>query len=403
MRRSSSAQGRRRGAVTPWFVVVFPLLLAAFSVAVEVSSLHHRQLELKTSAEAAALAGAAALVPVDDALFQGDSPAQAAALWPRLEREARAEARLFARLNLVRGDELELGEGEIAFEQSGGGPESDSRGPVSPYVPGPDRVRVEVFREGVGARASALVDRHVVGFKVQGSSHRLAPNGPPAVPLTPFAIDAREWRRAIVERQGGDDHCLEHHRPRKDKKPVANVDLDLWGDGQQEPEDEDQKSGRPKGDGIREIKLVFGQKCEKVTPLYFTDAGDLARQVISGLTRDDLHDQPLPGQLLLQPGVNLPTAEVGDLEALAKALRGIAGQKRVWLLGGEQGDGEIEAAGFVAARVMAVEFDQKKGRVEVVLQPTLLVTPDAVTAPTPGRGQPAPFWNPYVCKVRLER
>src|SRR5437868_7299732 len=60
---------RRAGNVTPLVIVAFPMLVAAMTLAINSASLHHRQVELQNSAEAAALAGANALVPVDDTLL----------------------------------------------------------------------------------------------------------------------------------------------------------------------------------------------------------------------------------------------------------------------------------------------------------------------------------------------
>ena len=59
----------RRGAVVPWLILLFPVLLGCFSLAVHIASLYQRQLELQIASDAAALAGVSALSPLDDLLL----------------------------------------------------------------------------------------------------------------------------------------------------------------------------------------------------------------------------------------------------------------------------------------------------------------------------------------------
>src|SRR6266542_1343513 len=69
-----AAPRRRTGSVTPLLVVALPMLITAFVLATELALLREHQLELQVSADAAALAGANALVPVDDTLLFGADP-----------------------------------------------------------------------------------------------------------------------------------------------------------------------------------------------------------------------------------------------------------------------------------------------------------------------------------------
>lgn len=439
MLKPSLVTTRRPGSISPLFLLSFPLLLTAFAVAVEVSSLHHRQLELQVSTDAAALSAATALVPTDDILFATATPAQGQSVWNRLLTESRAEARFYALANRMRGTGVELAEDEISFRPLD--EDTPAFHPQSPFPPGPEYVDITLRRDRVAAHATAFIDRHVRGFKVQGSSHRLVLGGPAAIPVLPIAIKRQEWERAILQRQGTDNYrlnWLERRNPRSQQNGTNSDDSQnpqdenpgLPEDRQEVPgidqTNQDNQNNQSTSDGIRELTLRFteGSGGSSASIVQIGTLRNAASQVLTGLMGEDLRTQPVPGQLLLQRNpttqlnqLPLAVGGTGNLADLADALQSLIGKKRIWLLTSQEPGAQVIVDGFVAARIMDVRFgevkddDKSKGEkdsqkkrataLEVVLQPTFLVTPTAVTDRTPAPGAPAPLWNPYICKIRL--
>jgi len=58
----------------PWFILLLPVFVGGFALAVHLASLSQHQVELQDAAEAAALAGVNALSPVDDTQLFGMDP-----------------------------------------------------------------------------------------------------------------------------------------------------------------------------------------------------------------------------------------------------------------------------------------------------------------------------------------
>src|SRR5262245_42631693 len=99
-RRDARSASARKGMAAPWFLAAAPVLVLLAVVAVQVANLRPRQLELHTAVEAAALAGAAALI--DDSLLTGQPDGKA------LEARARVAAVRYAAYNRVAGQPLDL-------------------------------------------------------------------------------------------------------------------------------------------------------------------------------------------------------------------------------------------------------------------------------------------------------
>jgi hypothetical protein len=145
-------------------------------------------------------------------------------------------------------------------------------------------------------------------------------------------------------------------------------------------------------------------------------------QVTTGITATQLAAvDPINKHLVLyEGGVNqksldqlTPTStQLGELES---ELGQVLGQRRVWMLYDTTPGGQVHVIGFVAARVMAVETEtmgMATVAVNVVLQPTMLLTTTALTdrtkralgprevALTQGMDKRS-IYNPYVARVRL--
>jgi hypothetical protein len=373
------------------------VLVAAFALAVHVSSARHRQLEGQIAADAAALAAAVALV--DDELLT-DQPE---VCQPAVIERARAAARWYAHCNRVLARPLELDvnrgndpRGEVVCG-SLAAPRSRAFDLNLDY-PSVNAVRVAVRRWGAAAAATAYVDRDVIGFQPQG--RQPLPVVPLAVLTDPSARDERSWDFQIRARKGTFTWFIDPRtgRPRR-------VD-----------------ESAPQDDRIPEMTVFFSADSAedngRVTAIGGDAAGRACRQVERGIAREDLSE--LGGRLLLgsrpeaPDRLTLPRLHLAarDLEALARALRRLAetGERRVWLLyaaadvdlsGPTRSTADVVAVvGFVAARVLWVEWTGS-GRLGIVLQPSMKITTTAVTDAARRHGGPRGIWNPYVCKVRL--
>src|SRR5947209_17710435 len=91
--------GGRRGAVSLYFLLAAPVFLVLLVVTLRGGTLRHRQLELQIAVDAAALAGANALV--DDVLLAETTATEAMSL-----AEARTGTQRYAAANRVQGRPL---------------------------------------------------------------------------------------------------------------------------------------------------------------------------------------------------------------------------------------------------------------------------------------------------------
>ncbi len=401
----------RRAAVLPWFVVTAPILLAVFVLAVHMASMRHRQLELQNATDAAALAGADDLV--SDLLLTPNPHRHHAVI-----QQARTAALRYGALNLVNGKPLDIQPNEENYTDGDlvvgtlDAPNSHAFDAVfhrednlfRPYL---NAVRVSLRRSGVATSSTAYVDRDVIGFRLDGMQ---------PLPVMPLAIftdpcppgqekpeqwltkDARSWEYQVLARQGRDSWTT----PGADGKP------------------------QPGPDQVPEIDVVLS-----ATGIDMKDNGCLTgigsrsfaqalRQLTNGLTAEDL--QARGGQLLLNDGLNsqqpdnrlmLPhlALSIHDMSALAKALQGLVGQRRICMLYDGQTTGSQKSVvirGFVAARVMEVRTQTNTGtdgrkspQVILVLQPCSYVTSTAVTDRTRRDLGPRSLYNPYLARVRL--
>jgi hypothetical protein len=316
--------------------------------------------------------------------------------------------------------------------------DSSCRGFPDIYHPNRNAVRVALKRCGVAASATALVDRDVLGFKIQGAMS-LPGQSIPAIPVMPLALftdpvldhggraeedhtpfhercatrDNRSWEYQVIARRGGD-----HFR------------YDREGDGtfhQGNIREDDN------GDGIPEMRVTLRAGHNRhdngqIALVGVQNAREAADQLRTGITYQQLADRN--GRLLLgqDEGNSTPRNELllpsrhlteDELDYLGEQLQQILGQPRVWMLYSHtledhKSGGALRVVGFVAARVMAVERvghdngHDKNGHkksehpgLEVVLQPCMFITATAVTDYRRRDLGPRTLFNPYVCKVRL--
>jgi hypothetical protein len=386
----------RRGIMIPWFLVATLALFLVIYVTWFLISHRQRQEELQVAAEAAALAGAIALV--DEELLT-DHPNRHVLVWER----ARAATLKYAHHNFVDARPLKLDpkglncpDGELVLGHLDCPDSHDFD--CSLDHPELNAVRVKVKRGGTIAAATAFVDRDVIGFRPQGL------NPLPVVPLAILATafpfpsfpELESWDTHIGGRLGTCHWLIDHEtlKPRRVRED--------------EPDDR-----------IPEIRVCFstkrGHSNGRVALIGDEGTEDgVWRQVRDGIGRRDL--RPFGGELvlpdpretsepLLLPRLDLSEEDLKEFaQAFAKLV--VTGERRVWMLysprfDGKRADGEpvFGVVGFVAAQVMDVRLHEDK--LCVVLQPGMRITDTAITDCKRRELGPRPIHNPYVCRVRL--
>ena len=366
----------RRGSITVALVVSLTVLLGVLALAIDWAFVNSAHVELSRAADAAALAGARALV--HDHLLRGPcDPLE-------IEEAACDAARRFAGFNSTAGDPTDLTIGHDQFGncdihlgrvvRSGDGIGEF----VETHPSRADTVEVTARRTGqrknpvalllgsilgvnsaeVVARSRASLDDEIVGF---------APVCQVRVPVVPVAILARHhcdrkntWLDAI-ERRGGSD-CF-----RFDEKTCEVV---------------------PGSDGIPELELMaHGLEHDGELP----DAAlvrfchhprhSIRQQIETGLTASDL--EALNGEVRLPDSGRLSLDGEFELPSdLLESFRKIRGQCRVWLLFEENEKAaatgcKLSIVGFVGARVMDVRRTEH-GCLVVRVQPCFVVTRSAI-------------------------
>jgi hypothetical protein len=423
----------RRGAGIPWFVITAPFLALVAIWVIHTASLYHRQAELEVAAEAAACAAAEQLA--DDILLTELNERQ-----EFVEHRARMAGREIAKLNHVLGHPVQLRDnknndhtGELTIgtliHPCSHDFDCSCHGFPSLYWPNRNAVRVALKRCGVAASATTLVDRDVLGFKIQGAMS-LPGQSIPAIPVMPLALftdpvfdhegddhsthqercasrDKRSWDFQVIARRGGDRFRFDRDRDGTFQNGRVRAD--------------------ERGDGIPEMRVTLRAEHNhhnngQIALVGVENAREAADQLRTGITYQQLMSRDgrlllgqdesgsTPRNELLLPRSNLTEDE---LDYLGERLNQIVGQPRVWMLYShtleqENSDGAVRVVGFVAARVMAVERDEHGGHkksehrsLEVVLQPCMLITATAVTDHRRRELGPRTLYNPYVCKIRL--
>jgi hypothetical protein len=405
---------------------MFSTFLLVLLVSIQVLTLRaHRKVELENTVDAVALAGALRL---NDELIHTDRVDRRDAILTA----ARANALQFAALNRVDGSPLTLDpnpnnyiDSDLVFGTLASpiAAEFDANPKQGIDLSNPDlnAVHVQVRRKGAAAKATAYLDRDIVGFRFP-----IPPTNPPPtpylpVPLVPIALFSdpcppadnaldcwskrapSSWEYQILARNGADEYRLDAHGIPV-KVPPANQPAD----------------------GLREITIVISQdpgsgdsgRLVSLNPKPDPNdsLADVLRQVSVGVTYNDL-PAAANGQLLLNDGTGtknellldrqpLPN-DKNQVSQLAAALTGILGQPRIWMLYWlAQGDNPppsaqtVPVVGFVVARVMAVDASNP-AQVSFVLQPSVLVSDAALTHYQLRNLGPRSLYNPYLARARI--
>lgn len=401
--RLQSGRRDRRGVIAPLVAVSLLAVMGCVALVLDRLWLEAAMVELRTCAEAAALAAAGELAN-DDALRSDADPVSDR---KRNLSRARRIARRIAARNRVAGEAVILNTdpkgdvrfgrlilrsetGRTQFLETNLEPTSvlvtalrtRSRGnPVALFIRGLTGQLVG----NVAAYAEATIDNRVVGIRPF--------DGCPA-PVLPLAILQRDssgqrtttWNMQIDRRAGQDRFTY------------------------------DRQSGEvlPRPDGIPEIVLssISSDQTADEANVQLIELGTnietdrLLRQIQRGWTVEDL--ETTQGELRfdgrpidLHCTAVIPTAVQSQLATTT-------GQNRICLLytqheaTGRLGSGRIRCTGMVAGRVMAVST-QAGGACRIVFQPGVLTTRTAILADRRSRtsGDRRALANPYIYKLHL--
>lgn len=405
----------------PALALALLAILGGAALVVDRLSLDTAKAELRTTAEAAALAAARELAH-DDRLRQDFDPTA-------LQMKSRFAAARIAAENFTAGEALRLSTepnedvrfgflrvdpetGETIFVEAEGDDEPTTvaiqarrTSARDSAIPLPFRTLYAPTDADVVAVAEASINFEVIGLR---------PVDELSIPTLPLAILSKS-----VEGQSSST------APQKtEKKQRSNGDqarkpgqprVSSWA------RDIEQRRGMDHfgydtsigevvqaADGIPEILLRTAKRSADVSSNAFVInlAGDLTqdalrRHIREGWSADDL--QPLGGELLFDHGtLSLAGLRGVDSNILSSALRKVLGQPRVvFLYDCETGDSRSSVAslqirGMVAGRVMSVR-EISNSECEIVFQPTVMATRSAVTSSEGTGGEK----NKYVANLRL--
>lgn len=395
-RLTTTGLSERRGILAPAVALCLLVVLAAVALILDRLWLQAAQVELRTTAEAAALAAGQELAADDLLRSEADSK-------QRLDA-ARAAAAAIAGRNLVAGDAVRLDPyspddvrfGRLALQIQTGRTvflRTDYRPTTVVVTTRRTRERQNpvalFFQEltgqaagDVAAAAEATIDNRVVGIRPF--------IGTPA-PALPIAILFREegredtWDAQILGRRGLDQYAWHEATRRILRQPDGIPEIVL-------------RSMPVRGDArAANIQLVdLGSGLREAS---------LARQITRGLTLGDLADWD--GELRVD-GKMLPiTSSAVILGRPIAALKQMIGQCRMGLLyvnhrpSGTTGLGRLDCVGLMAGRIMSVRMGEARA-CEIVFQPGVLTTPTALLADDAlAAASPEDVRNPYIYKLHL--
>lgn len=393
---------RRRGSISVTTLFAAPGMLVLVGLVVYIGTLRDARTEAQIGADAAALAAARTLA-CDDLITR--DPVRSAALIARV----RGTAVALASANFAHGERLQLNDnpghdtdGDLVLgmldRPLGGafvpaGPEFGGR-----LVHKVNAVRVSLRRSAVDAplggsapdrevvaRATAMLDWSVIGF---------LPRNDTPIPLMPIGLYTDH---AGQHRNGWDARC----EPGDQDNWRFDPELHRW---IREP------------DGIPEVVVKLGRNTgDREVAARFLHVGvhslpETALQLRRGMNRDQIRAQFGTGGFVLSKDNALPvpcsrecpSPDGADGQAALSALRAVSatGEGRIWPLFSGQDDesGSVQVSGWTAARIVAC--DRVPGGMQLILQPTVVCHPAAVTEQRPS---PPPYCarNRTVCRVRL--
>jgi hypothetical protein len=401
---------RRYGTIAPLLLLALTTMLGFFAIAVNKGWLLSIREDLRTAADAAALAAAQELV--SDDLLRGDMN-----LLPGVLDRAAKSAAAYSGSNTVRSRRLELREnvdnpaandvafGVVSTPRSGDfvrivdrvkaqseqartntvlitGRQTRSRGTAPGLAFG--NLFGHTFAN-VAVMSAATLDRGVRGFR---PLYEPTPLAPLALLSDPEGIDPKSWEYSVVAQNGSD----KYHLDSQTSTYVAGA-----------------------GDGIREFIVSLPTESDQLpianaalVQFGVSDMAGLATRFATGISAADL--LAFGGKFVLPvndvtsiEGQNIgPTGDSPEIQLLYQALESLrqSATVRMWPLYSQATTAEVDISGFVAARVVAVTPPAPKQPLQFILKPTMIHRTDVLTD-TDLRGSAATMnGNAYICKIR---
>ncbi|MBX3441688.1 MAG: hypothetical protein KF774_04715 [Planctomyces sp.] len=393
--RPTSRTANRRGSMVPALAFALVVVGSAMALVFERLWQDAARIELRTAAEAAALAAAQRLCS-DDTLREDID-------WRAYCDAARQSAAQLAAANLVGGAPLELDaadDGDIRL-----GLELDNILGQRVFVESrhePRIVRVQAWHGRGRNNAAGLLSRHLSGagrlqtvaVEATAANHiaGVRPLEGLNVPALPIALHAGNLATGLVgwtgliERRLGPDACgVDPHG-----RPLEGV-----------------------SDGIPEMLAISApyqadEKEQLAATLHAIDVGaGLSGDILAAQCRLgwSLHDLESSGGELRCDGPEQTFASTPKLPAALRAeLSAAIGQPRIcWLFdaaipGRRSDECQLTCRRLVAIRILGVQ-ELPDGMLAVRLQPAVVITKTAIVAPGPDDR----LANPYVSKVYLSR
>ena len=352
----------RRGniLVLTAFMMIGMLALVAF--AVDLGYLNVARTELQRSADAAALAGAWALID-EDALVGYDNPEY-------LAEHARAYAAEFAQYNPVTAQNLTVDQQDLLV-----GYLSNPLDPTSELLLDgshpPNAVQVRVrkasglngevplfFARALGmhgasmqAVATAALLTNIRGFRAPSSGENLG--------VLPFALDEDTWIALIEDHVGTDDWTWNPQTGEVEPGGDSVLEVNLFPQG----------TGSPGNRGTVDIGPSNNS------------TADLARQITDGITQDDL--DYIGGTLELNnDGFLYLNGDTGISAGMKEELASIIGEPRTILIfrevNGNGNNATYTIVGFAGIRITDVKLTGQMSGKHVTIQPAITLSNGAI-------------------------
>jgi len=367
----------RRGSAMPLVAVICPALLAFAALSVDIGALYDAKAELQRCADAAALAGAGALI--DERRIRNDGGMDL-----EIDRAARYAAYEYVTRNNVLGDSptvdfnvLNRDGGDIVLGTLNDlSNYNETLSTINPDDYNSVRVRVRrdterngpiglffarimgVYTADVGAEATATFEDGVTGFRV-------TPNTSNA-DLMPFALHVSVWNALMAGMSPiGDQYAFD-------------------------PDTGEVDSG---SDGLLEINFYPGAGVTQLPPGNFgtVDIGasnnatsTIVRQLLEGVNADDLAHHG--GELKLGPDGTLDLdGDTGMSVGFKDALEAIIGKPRIIPLfanvAGTGDTAQFTIVGFAGIRILDVKLTGAPTSLYLMIQPAQVSDDAAITEP----------------------
>jgi hypothetical protein len=216
---------------------------------------------------------------------------------------------------------------------------------------------------GLSARATATFKDGCVGFRLTSRSANAS--------LLPFALKVTTWQSFLAGHAGVGDHYV-YDQATGAVTPAV---------------------GSAIGDGVNELNLYPGAGASQLTPGNFgtVDIGpsnnstnDIKRQILSGVSYEDLNREPFWGEVKLgDDGTLLLNGDTGLSAGFKAELEAIKGKPRTIVLfseltGGNGNNTNYVIVGFAGIRIVNVKLTGSMNSKEVLIQPAFVIDEDMV-------------------------